>query len=723
MHLKHKNIGLAAILIGGLGFISSCSDEEMSSKSNALQEVKAKIEVNNNPSELDGRIELYTVENRVLELPQSRTCQTRAIAEPPVPSDAKDMADKAFNPQKPAGDKFVLKEGVEATMNLNLNNAYWYVKGDLTLNNVSGKGRIFVLNGGRLSYPDHLDEEIQIYTYIGGKFEFRGDNLSLKSGSIFHTQGDMQIPGILDVQGFFAADGYLEAGEIRIYNMGMSNVVAGLEVASKTSVTEGRLDVLGSFVSPELKVAAGSYIYSGCKGVFEKGLSLADKSTYYSEYYIESPVTKIESGAVLQVQSGGLLDLGALEISDATIEVYGSNYAVVTTKSITVDRSDLRNLFKGNMGLHYKGNIKGVDDQSKLEFLANVKINGEDDTVIEESGCRPGYTPETSPDKDSGASLEHIAQISSPEDHEHYLSATSVQQSNDKVYVSYHRNGAEYSGCAEVFKFDSEYEISLVSYMRPTEACDFNHLIVDDGNVFLTGGDKKGGFLASLPLSGDGTYQGGESSMSVIRLGSNDANCVVRNGNYYQVAATDGFHIIDATNKILAARKETSGSAKYISMSNDQTVTLNLASRRGDQSGAEINVYNRNDYTLTSPRFVLDDAVITPLNGKNVCLSDNTDIYVALGGNGLRRYTNGAANGEFKLNGNARVNGLDYDEKYIYVAYGEKGLRILDKQTLNEIASYTHSGGKSANFVKVVNGYIFVAYGLNGLQVFRLTEK
>lgn len=119
----------------------------------------------------------------------------------------------------------------------------------------------------------------------------------------------------------------------------------------------------------------------------------------------------------------------------------------------------------------------------------------------------------------------------------------------------------------------------------------------------------------------------------------------------------------------------------------------------------------------------MTDAVITPANGKNVCLSDGENIYVALGGNGLRCYTGGAANGEFRLNGKARVNGLDYDDTYIYVAYGEKGLRILDKQTLKEVASYTHSGGKSANFVKVVDGYIFVAYGLNGLQVFRLTER
>ena len=48
---------------------------------------------------------------------------------------------------------------------------------------------------------------------------------------------------------------------------------------------------------------------------------------------------------------------------------------------------------------------------------------------------------------------------------------------------------------------------------------------------------------------------------------------------------------------------------------------------------------------------------------------------------------------------------------------------MLDKETLDVVACYTHSGGKSANYVKVDGGYIYVAYGRNGLQVFKLTTK
>ena len=70
----------------------------------------------------------------------------------------------------------------------------------------------------------------------------------------------------------------------------------------------------------------------------------------------------------------GLLDLGNLKVTGgASVEVSGEEYAVVNAMGIEVDRTDLRNVFKGNLGLHYKGDIKGVEDQSNLNFLQMSK--------------------------------------------------------------------------------------------------------------------------------------------------------------------------------------------------------------------------------------------------------------------------------------------------------------------------------------------------------------
>ena len=170
--------------------------------------------------------------------------------------------------------------------------------------------------------------------------------------------------------------------------------------------------------------------------------------------------------------------------------------------------------------------------------------------------------------------------------------------------------------------------------------------------------------------------------------------------------------------------KETPGSAKFIDLNGDDMLTLNLDSRGTDAAGAEINVYPQNDYALASPKTQFSENVITPVNGKNVARLDGNHIYVCLGENGFQRYTlNGQPDGNFKLEGtNSLVNGMDYDDKYIYIAYGSEGLYVLDKSTLQVVASHIYSGGHSANYVKVVNGHIFVAYGKSGLQVFKLTE-
>jgi len=72
-------------------------------------------------------------------------------------------------------------------------------------------------------------------------------------------------------------------------------------------------------------------------------------------------------------------------------------------------------------------------------------------------------------------------------------------------------------------------------------------------------------------------------------------------------------------------------------------------------------------------------------------------------------------------------NGVDVDDKYVYVAYGSFGMHILDKETFKEVAYYYNKEGKSANYVKAVkygDGYrtIYIAYGENGLNICRVKE-
>ena len=114
------------------------------------------------------------------------------------------------------------------------------------------------------------------------------------------------------------------------------------------------------------------------------------------------------------------------------------------------------------------------------------------------------------------------------------------------------------------------------------------------------------------------------------------------------------------------------------------------------------------------------NSFVSPVDGKNVLAWDGNSFYACLGKGGLNVDNNIYTFGE---NNQEPVNGIAFDEKYIYLAAGSH-LRVLEKNNPeNEICHYTLPN-KSANFVKLatINGkkYIAVAFGQEGIQIFLL---
>lgn len=735
--VKRKGIvteGLfVALLFAGIGFLASCSDKETIGNETQSAEIETgKVIINNDAEELSKRVTLYksgasTARTRVgkytLDMPE----------QPTVPDDAVDMSDD-FQTWAPNGEAFVLKADAKKTIeNLNLNGAEWYVSGELTITKHWGEGKIYILPGGKLIYnPDGLNS-VAIYNY-GGTFEPTSASLTINSNSAYMTTGDFSLDKSLNVSGRLYVGGNFSVPVLDANNSSVTFVGGDATFATKAEVTNSSgMYVNGKLTAPYFELNSNTNVVTACRSVFSEKLYLTNTSTFQvlEGGSVTSPETKLDSNCELLVGSKGFLDLGELTFSNApttSIEATGSEYAVVKATTISVNYNDLRNTFKGYIGLHYD-ELQDDNSQSEIQFQSNVLVNGNDKTVIPAGGCNPGYnnngsTEPTDPDKKQLV-IDHIANVQSPDpDHTHDISATCVQMVGNKAYVSYHQQGTSYSGCAEVINFDTNETLSLVSYMRSVESRDFNHLIVDDGKIYLTGGENKGAFMAYIPLS-DGIFSSGDADeLEVVRLPGSDANCVVRNGSYYLVATTAGLQTLNASDYSSVGSKETPGSAKFIHLNGDKMLTLNLTTRGSEQSGAAVNIYNSTDYLFESPQTTISEGTITPVNGKNVSRVDGNNVYVCLGGNGFVRYTNGSASGSFKLEDTkSAVNGMDFDDNYIYIAYGSEGLYVLDKDTLEVVASYTHSGGKSANYVKVDNGYIFVAYGRNGLQVFKLVEK
>lgn len=494
----------------------------------------------------------------------------------------------------------------------------------------------------------------------------------------------------------------------------------------------------GDFLSPELFVSGVFYVgdgltapkvdvresgvcHIGCGIIVDQYLKLHNSATLYLGSYLSALSVEMNSASQLRINAGSLVSTKVLYMKNpCTITVDGGDmeYAVLSADKIEINQSNVKDMFTGWMDIHYKE----IDNRSgrELEWLSSVKLNG--DTYLPAAGCHPSFGKQPETEAETRVGLEHIAQVESP-DHAHDISSTCIQTAGDKAYVSYHTRGAGYHGCIEVLSLSGNM-CSILSYMEHP-SIDFNHLIVDNDRIIAAGDDPKlGAFLGIVNLGG-GIFQPSATELTQVGLGGASANCVVRNGASLHATTNEGYHTLDANSFDMLASVPSAGSSKFVHTDGTNTGVLSLADRDSRQSMATLDIYGATDHRLASPVRSIALDMIAPVNGKNVFQLDGNDVYVCLGANGVKRYSDGVAVAGFKLEDDAvaAANGLAVDGRYVYVAYGHGGLFVLDKSDLSVVASYRYSGGKSANYVTVSGDILYVAYGLSGVQIFKLIEK
>ncbi len=327
-------------------------------------------------------------------------------------------------------------------------------------------------------------------------------------------------------------------------------------------------------------------------------------------------------------------------------------------------------------------------------------------------------------------------------------SATAiVPTDNNKVYVSYHTNGAEFGGSIDVAEMNGE-QLTLkqrVEQVATGATYDFNHLNVIDDKLYLAGGIKgKSGLLMSgasisyAAINSDGTLNvtEGLTSTSIDNAIKGDANCVVPFGNQIVVANTKGY---DKLEKDLTDDKstQTPGKAKFVAVNGSSLVGLNYKTEitaGNDPVDGEIQVFNSSMEQTSS----FNVGSIAPNNGKNMIAIDSDGrIYVCKSAKGLMCYesngnpawtsewttpvSHGAGNVSVD-NRQGYINGVAVDDNYVYVAAGAYGLVVLNKNGEEVTHKRIGTAGNSANYVAVKNGLIYVAYGKGRIQVFKLTS-
>lgn len=546
-----------------------------------------------------------------------------------------------------------------------------YVAGDLTYNAGSwGKATIYVLEGGSITFPAGFAlSEMTLYSW--GEIYCEG-NLTINSSAAVYNYSDDSIDlkgKSLQINSNFESVGNVSADKIEI--VGASEWEADRIVKFGGCVSVGTLD-LSNY----------GELYISSKGLIADDIML---HSYSNIYLTESTLVQVINQVSFENYSC------FVNLSD--------EYAVIDTYKVSIDNNTFLNRINGGpVDLNYT-EIEDDNSENAIQWTSNVVFN--QSTYIPSQGCLEDYG--TSTDEPKEPVLEHDAVVTSPNIER--ISATSIDFYNGRVFVSWHEAEANYQGYIDVVNME-DMEIEATLY---TTELDFNHMYINDGVAYVTGGDnKQGAFYSAV------AYSSGSSSVSVdlTYVGGSSGNCITIDGSNKWVVsgANGGLNIIDADD---VQNYSELAEAKFVEPYNGgMAVLAGISSTyiyEYDLDGTQTDSYNVGS--------------IDPLDGKNTLHADGSDIYACLSTTGLVKVTGGVKS-TLALNSEkiGSVNCVDTDDNYIYIANGTRGLTIVDKTTWTTVKEYT-LGGASANYIKLgADGYIYVAYGLNGVHRFRLIE-
>ena len=651
-----------------------------------------------------------------------------------IPDNAKDLMEKDEWGNTPnlnygtpaAGGVYFIKAGDVVEQGLNLTGITLYIAGELSMSymNASDKNTIFVLPEGKFTFPPTINPGVTVYNY------------GTLAGNV--TVG----PGVKVYS------------EVDINEVGQFSVNEGGEFFSK-----------GSVFADEFVRLNGTVV--ACSFLADK-IEIHAPGTVKTSYFEADDLTM--NGGYVELDQNGLVKVKKLNITnnETRYTVNGDNAVVYAEEFNFSHPTHVPPMFDATIACkfdlcqyEYEGKKKAV----AMNELGLQKYSEDMEVHVPQTRCHGEFgTP--------GEPTIEIKKVTDIDGHDHnhgIISATCINFGDDgTAYVSYHLRGngidadknpnytGEYAqkGCIEVIRDNGEAGLELGSYMIAPD-WDFNHLIVDRDRIVTVGNEKKlGAFIGTLPVDFEASTGTDRDDFVVkelttnepiygpskddpntqIRIGfknAGDGNCVVRQGNYYYVATYGGYgplnldftRVNDADgNKIFT---KTNGSAKHISLSGNNMAVLAHDTYDKTSSTASVFTYDASDFAFAKNINTFNAVgTIEPVDGKNVIAMDGNDIYVCLSKGGLVRYTNGIQSGFFQRgeNNSVPVNGMAFDDKYIYVANGSF-VSVLDKATMEEICYYHAASQKSANYIALHNDKIYVAFGEDGLQVFELTEK
>ncbi len=645
----------------------------------------------------------------------------------------------------------------------------FYIDGNVTIGGTGTDAdmEIHILNGGKLTDNSVLQSKTTVYVYGGG------DILRANQSA----ENSIQIHGTL-----------ISAAALVHDDVDFNFL--------------GEVYTTGKLHGKNIKLVGGK-VYAGCSVTAEETVYLTGSTSVISTGYVSAPIVELAGGEPLTVllRDGGYLNateqLRLKDIGNVFVMAADGDYAMVETDVLDVNNKDLKDTFY-NVAIKYNSQIGtqeigAGETEVQLEWNETTQVNGDIEYTVEDSNdpCAPKVvTGPEDPTPDPDPELENIGQIS-PAEHTHPISATCIYTVGKDAYLSWHTQGGDFHGCIEHLTVDNG-QVTLNSYLETAPAnatygaIDFNHVIFDNGKIFVAGDHpKKGGILGWIDCNGGTFPTGNEAKLNLITLykeqyivdgdtlysNGGSGNCIIRNGEYYQTASVAGFETFNVSDFAQAAdwklksiaklpswkfdpalaeapanpwQRDGSRTGKHIATDGAKVAMLTLINRDNvaNTANASIKVFNAADvnYTTEIASYVVEDVLLSPVDGKDVIAIEGNDIWVCLGQGGVKHLTLAGNTltevASFRLADKSKeelkgwemsvkeaaaacANGLAVDNNYVYIAHGGAGLIVLKKDDLSFVTRTRYAGGNSANYISInPDGYIYVAYGKSKVQVY-----
>lgn len=637
------------------------------------------------------------------------------------------------------------------------NNEEIYIKGDFSCKKACIQGTLYV--DGDLTAEG-------FYRYTAPNQYNHNDNVMNADARLYVAGKLTSTDADLWTDGYIRVGGDIDAGSHDIYFQNTTHLIADCGIkANLVEVNSNNAEIHVHYIKcANFNQWASSKVYLNNEGLIDID------GTYTNKNNGNNAAIIMEGDGAMGVVKAAKISFNGSGSPETLKDCYfiqtsGSQKAGVDCNIFNFGTGDDADFTKVNF---VNGTVEHISEGKVLDASGN-KVSDEVKYSIPADGCHGnGYVPSKpgTPDTpDTPDTPENPQPVVVSESHTHDISATCVQTDGTNVYVSYHKRGNEQSGCLEMLSTTGDVT-TLKQFVRDHDnAIDFNHITLDksDKRLYAVGNNKNGGFLGYVRLTDDGKidctsqkwgdldsteiahktyeplqlvklYQAQRSANTPKSKDGGDGNCVIVNGDNLQVASTYGYEIYDKhLNPV--GYKQTAGRAKHLCFSPDGSNVFAIhydgtpIADENTEVGLVLDKFDKSDATMQSPVFSKDANSVTPNNGKNAMCVYDGKVYVCQSMNGLYVYnaSDGTQVGHYKENIWSDdlqkdlaicANGVAVDANYVYIAYGSRGLVVLDRNTLKKVSSFVSM--RSANYVTLANGYIYVAYGRNCLKVFKL---